>query len=312
MTAESDSVQTVTRRYDPALLAEASGFTEVVQPARILSLEPLHLDLADLSEEGMSPEPEPEPETNPELKLEKPAPRAEPTPSEPAHIPLYEGTLVLPASALPLPPQDRTLVLPEPPARALEHTLVIAVTRPSVFPSTEGAGDAGAETRIVPLEAWAPAAAGTAEPRPALEAQQERPVPAASGGLASKWRALPVPRRISLLLAPFALLAVLKMMLVPPRPLEQAADTAPPPATTERTLQPARPTTAPMSTAPAAQSASARLPNGKSLQRAAADAMAEGNAAAALALYKKLAAAEPHVPAYRAAARILEERVGAE
>ncbi len=313
MTPDPDNAQTAAVKYDPALIARASGFEEVVQEPRVFSFEPLDLDLDELPHAPLEESPafDTEPGIGP-----VPGARAaaEPAPASAPGIPLYEGTLVLPASALPIPTADQTLVLPVEPARALEHTLVIAVPSPMVHPAAEARGESGAATRIVPLEDWAPA--GVAASVEALgEQRAEPPAPAAAQGRdwLGRWRALPIPRRISLVLAPFALLAVLKMMLLP-RPGMEEPDSAPAAAPTSAALQAARPATAPVPNAPQPppKNVAAPVTKGKTLQRAAADAMAEGNTALALGLYKKLAAAEPNVPAYRAAVRILQDRARAE
>jgi hypothetical protein len=334
MSTDSDTVQTARTSYDPALLAEASGFAEVVQPARALSLEPLDLDLGELSEER-APAPAPAAseeageatadaapgseergfDTEPGLGA---APRAaEPdTRAELQRIPHGDGTLILPLAAL--HPQDKTLVLAVPPRPHLEHTLVIAPPPVTVLNPAGASGDAGAETRVVPLEAWAPGAAAAPElPRRAASAAPggERPGPLTA--LARKFRELPMRQRILAVLAPVTFVAVAQSYLEP-SPSERgaprgsrAAESVPASTGVTRAAVPAaRATPAPRTES---RPASVRPAPGKSLERAAADAVAEGNTAAALAIYKNLAAAKPDVPAYRAAVRILEDRLrGAE
>lgn len=307
MSADNDTVQTARSSYDPTLLAEAAGFAEVAEPPRVLSLEPLDLDLGDLGDEA-------EEANAPSTPQEEPREAAVP----PCASPL-DGTLVLAVSALTA--TDKTLVLPAPVPRQVEHTLVIAAPPVTVLQTAGATSDGAAATRIVPLEEWAPEAAASAPDRrtaPAADAANGRPGGPLSG-LLQQFRQMPVRRRVMVVLAPITALALLSSYLGP-SPAEEArpapVSRAPAPraaANLSRSVTAAAPAATATAPGPARPAPSARAASGKTLQRAAADAVAEGNAAAALALYKQLAAAEPHVPAYRAATRILEERVrGAE
>lgn len=312
MSTDSETLQTARVSYDPTRLAEASGFAEVAPPPRALGLEPLHLDLQDLDEEAEASRSF---DTQPGLGAALPAPR-EAAAADPLRVSGSEGTLVLPLSAL--SEADKTLVLPAPP-RPLEHTLVIAMPPTAVLQPPGAASEGGAATRIVPLEEWAPEAVASAlapRPEPAAKgAHEQRPGPLTA--LLRKFRALPMRQRVLAVLAPVTAFALLQSYLEPSPTARPAAPAVA--ATAARHAPVATPRAAvaatPAPSAPAAQTpvANVRAATGKTLQRAAADAVAEGNAAAALSLYRKLAAKEPQVPAYRAATRILEERVrGAE
>lgn len=331
MSADSDTLQTARASYDPALLAEASGFAEVAEPPRVLSLEPLQLDLEELgegadesdapAESGAEPsaapttahaglEPRRASDTQPGLGAPIPAPRAVAR-QESCAASALDGTLVLPLPALNA--ADKTLVLPAPLPRQVEHTLVIAAPPVTVLTASGSIGDGGAETRIVPLEEWAPAASSAKKAEGAACPQRAGPLT----DLLRQFRELPMRRRILVVLAPVTAFALLSSYLGPSPSSETggpAAPAAPSPrsaVTMSRSVPAAWP--AASAVVPQPSTASARAAHGKTLQRAAADAVAEGNAAAALTLYRKLAAAEPDVPAYRAATRILEERVrGAE
>ena len=251
----------------------------------------------------------------------KPRSETEPLPAEPEReIPLFEGTLVIPApvarertSTLVMPPPplalEHTLVMPPPIAPEPVHTLVLPA--PAVSDH-----DPGPSTRIAPIEDW------LREPR-GSSGLPETSVKTPTTGLSprqalrarwvSRWRALSPINRASVMLSPFALLSTVAFLWLEMQPVENpTADSSAVTDTRAAPVAPAKPTARAPAPAASAMSAPAKTQNGKTLQRAAADAVAEGNTAAALKLYRELAAAEPNVAAYRAAVRILEERAKTE
>lgn len=109
--------------------------------------------------------------------------------------------------------------------------------------------------------------------------------------------------KLSVLLLPLVASLFLVVALSSPR---SKPGTAAAPAAAASAASPARPSAAPTRpSAPAPLQYDQRL----TLQRAAADALAEGRYEAAIALYRRMAELEPNHPAYGQAVRILEERL---
>jgi hypothetical protein len=174
-----------------------------------------------------------------------------------------------------------------------------------------GAPD-GVTTRIAPIENWVRARTDARDSEANDEALGPSLVaPPFARSVRNRWSALSGPHKLALLLSPVALLATVSVLMPQaPAPVASAARAAPAARSPVSELKPARPAeTAAPSPAPAAPASSA--PGGKTFDRLAADAIVEGNDAAALAAYRELARQQPNNPAYAAAARILEARLRA-
>jgi hypothetical protein len=136
-------------------------------------------------------------------------------------------------------------------------------------------------------------------------------------GIAATWRETSLPRKASLILMPFVM-ALFAVAYVKPALFPKPARRATPPAVS--VARHAAAEQAPSASAAPAPGTQLPLPlandeapaagdvKGKTSQRKAADAIAEGDHARALEHYRRLARAHPEVAAYREAARILEQR----
>lgn len=174
-----------------------------------------------------------------------------------------------------------------------------------------------------------PQAAPPPEQPPAHAGSQQTPVVVGGGSLARAWSETSPPRKILAVLLPFALTfsvwaivvrarapmhakmaiaaattSIASATIRPVTPQTPEPSVAPPPAA----VSPQPPPTAATTAAPAS---SAKNPPKKTLERAAADAVAAGSYAEALQTYEELSRQSPDVGAFRQAVRILKAKMAA-
>jgi hypothetical protein len=226
-------------------------------------------------------------------------------------------------------PLSRGQAAPPPPRRAddrertqqVERTMALA---PPPAPPRERSTNDPSRTRIAPVEAlhgqqgaapqgFAPAPA----PAPALAPSGFRP------GVPAFWLQASIPKKITYVLLPFALLATLYVLLAddeaaphraaaPPASSSSApiaVVSAPPPPATTSAQAPVASAPHPVSTDRAPRPATP--PGRRTPDREIVDLIAAGSYADAARKLDDLAAAQPDHPEYREAARILRAKAGA-
>lgn len=267
--------------------------------------------LNNLSESESEPEPKPEPELEP-----GPLPAAAESDELDALFEEWNPSLDG-AAPLELPPApERTLVLPvfetRPVPQGKGHTQVLFVPAPAPTVILEVPDAPGnATTRIAPIEDWIHARANASDASAIDTDGAGGSAPSSTRSVLGKWSALSRPHKIAVLLAPFALVASVSVLM------PQTAPVSPPAAHPNAKARAAAPAVkaahpaATLAAKAAPRAAPASAPGGKTPERVAADAIAEGNDAAALAAYRELATTQPQNPAYAAAIRILEARLRA-
>lgn len=173
------------------------------------------------------------------------------------------------------------------------------------------------------------------EQPPVHAGSQQTPVVASGGSLARAWRETSPPRKILAVLLPFALTFSVWAIVVRARAPVHAkmAMTAATTSIASATIAPTTPTTSvtppkpeppaapppavvsptptPTMATVAAPASSAKGPPKKTLERAAADAVAAGSYPEALQMYEELSRQSPDVAAFRQAVRILKSKTAA-